>query len=435
MPPATHPLVAIEDDPTGTQLLERAWVCADPTPATLATAGQGPRSLHLLTNSRALSPERAYAVVFAALRATADALPGAPVVLRGDSTLRAHLEEEYRALCDALHDGAPVPLLLAPALPSAGRITLDGVHWLVRGSERVPLAETEYARDPALGYRHSRLGEWAEERSGGRLAAAAEVPLAAVRGRQGSAAIVAAVREVAAGGRPGVVVPDAVEPGDLAVIAAAIEECRREGVPLAVRCAPALVGALAGNLAHDRARAPRGCARVLVLAGSFVPLTTRQLGLLEAAHPGSVVVADAVTLGGDAAAAAVEVERLRAAAEERLRAGGIAVVATPREPDRALDGEARERLAHRLAAVVGAVPADAVVAKGGVTSAVTFVEGLGATRADVVGPVVPGVSLWRPLDGPRRGSAYLVVPGNVGDDRLLVDVVDAILNHRRSTNA
>ena len=63
-----------------------------------------------------------------------------------------------------------------------------------------------------------------------------------------------------------------------------------------------------------------------------------------------------------------------------------------------------------------------MVAKGGITSCVTLRDGLGVGAAEVVGPVLPGVSLWRAgeLD-------YLVVPGNVGDDRLLADIVALVL--------
>ena len=107
-------------------------------------------------------------------------------MLRGDSTLRAHLWEEYDALRAVVAPGrADVPLLLVPALPAAGRVTVDGVHLLERDGERVPLDRTEYARDGALAYSDAELGRWADERSGGRLAAAdaVDVPLERLRRR------------------------------------------------------------------------------------------------------------------------------------------------------------------------------------------------------------------------------------------------------------
>jgi uncharacterized protein YgbK (DUF1537 family) len=50
---------------------------------------------------------------------------------------------------------------------------------------------------------------------------------------------------------------------------------------------------------------------------------------------------------------------------------------------------------------------------------VTLRTGFGVDAADVIGPVLPGVSLWRAEAAGRRLD-YLVVPGNVGTDDLLV---------------
>ena len=135
-------------------------------PGRIAGALAGRRSVHLVTNTRALEPDEARTTVAAAARAALGAVPGTRLVLRGDSTLRAHLLEEYLGLCDALDRGRP-PLLLVPALPSAGRVTREGVHLIERGGRVEPLHETEYAGDGVFAYSSARLLEWAEERSGG----------------------------------------------------------------------------------------------------------------------------------------------------------------------------------------------------------------------------------------------------------------------------
>jgi hypothetical protein len=58
---------------------------------------------------------------------------------------------------------------------------------------------------------------------------------------------------------------------------------------------------------------------------------------------------------------------------------------------------------------------------------VTLRDGVGASEADVLGPVEPGVSRWSAHwpDGARLD--YLVVPGNVGDDDLLVRLVTGVV--------
>src|SRR5206468_11139000 len=92
---------------------------------------------------------------------------------RGDSTLQAHLLEEYLAVRDVAFPGRTPPLLLVPALPYAGRITVGGVHLLERDGRRIPLHETEFAADPSFAYDDARLLQWAEDRSGGLFARAA----------------------------------------------------------------------------------------------------------------------------------------------------------------------------------------------------------------------------------------------------------------------
>jgi uncharacterized protein YgbK (DUF1537 family) len=408
---AIGPLVVLDDDPTGTQSLAGAQVVCEVSEAAIAEAARSrPASLHVLTNSRALDPDGAYAVTREAAAAARAVLPGARVILRGDSTLRAHVREEYLALVEALHGGAFVPLVLVPALPAAGRVTRDGEHLLVGPDGAVPLSQTEYAADPDLGYSTSRLLAWAEERTGGLLPASrgVVVPLAGLRS-DGPRAVVEAVSRA-----PAAVAVDAETEEDLEVIAAGLE---RSGA-CCVRCAPTLVGALAGNTARDLI-VPRPVRDgTLVVCGSWVPLAARQLAVLEREHPGASVFVDPVALlTGDK-----ELERAARACRQRIAEHGIAIVSTPRERQPRLD---RERLAVRLAGVVRAVAGSvgAVVSKGGITSAVTARVGLGASRAEVAGPVAPGVALWVPADGPHAGMPLAVVPGNVGDDRLILDVV------------
>ena len=121
-------------------------------------------------------------------------------------------------------------------------------------------------------------------------------------------------------------------------------------------------------------------------------------------------------------------ERAAQAAAARLDREGIAVVATPRErPEPLRSFEAGERVAEGLARVIRAIdPAPkAVVAKGGITSAVAARVGLGGRSALVRGPLVDGVALWE-VDGDGARVPFVVFPGNVGGDETLLDVVRMI---------
>src|SRR5262245_39944865 len=95
-------VVVLDDDPTGAQTLAGISVLLSwDDPKHIAHALEGRRSVHLVTNTRAFSPARARAVVADAARSARIGAGDAHLVLRGDSTLRGHLLEEYLGLCDA----------------------------------------------------------------------------------------------------------------------------------------------------------------------------------------------------------------------------------------------------------------------------------------------------------------------------------------------
>jgi uncharacterized protein YgbK (DUF1537 family) len=113
----------------------------------------------------------------------------------------------------------------------------------------------------------------------------------------------------------------------------------------------------------------------------------------------------------------------------RLAAGRVAVVATSRDTaSEMLNQKTGMRIARRLAEILARTraAADVVVSKGGITSAINAAEGFGARRAHVVGPVAPGISLWR-LPAPEGPRPFIVFPGNVGDDDALAYLVDQLL--------
>jgi len=421
-----RPLVVLDDDPTGAQLLAGIRVLLEWDRERIARALSDRPAVHLLTNSRAMAAEDARALVAEAAAEATAGVPESVVVLRGDSTLRGHLLEEYLGICDAFAGVESLPLLLVPALPSAGRVTVDGVHLIERDGERLRLDRTEYATDGAFAYGSARLVEWADQRSGGffRAGNGVEVKLAELRAPRGSERIASALATLARCRRPAVCAPDAETIADLELIAAGLASALARDVRAVVRCAPAFVGVLSGTAASQYVQAP-AAERVLILCGSHVPSTTAQLERLGLRRPGTLVEADLAEL---AASSQRELERLAAAASGLLAERGLAVVATPRHRVH-LSLEQSAAVARNLARVVRLVnPApNVIVAKGGITSAVTLREGVGATEAEVVGPLLPGVSLWRAAVDDDRTVDFVVVPGNVGTPDLLADLV-ALMN-------
>ncbi len=426
------PYVVLDDDPTGTQAVREVPVLLSWDERRLRRAAAlGRPAIHLMTNIRAVPASEAYAITLSAARAALSAVPGAELVLRGDSTLRGHVGEEYRAVREAAFANRAPVLLAVPALPAAGRVTRGGVHWLVSGDGERRLDETEYARDGAFSYSSSRLLEWAEERSGGELAAACgtEVPLERLRA-EGSSAVAAAIVEAARSGAPAVCAPDAETVDDLGQIAAGRRMAGEAGADVIVRCAPTFAGVLAGTLAHGLTEPPRARERgLLVLCGSYVPATTRQLRDLTTSLGLEPIEVDVLALAAGGDAAQREASRAAAAARADIDVRRVALVSTPRErPAGTTSLQAGARIAHGLGRVLAALEPlpDVVVAKGGITSQVALQEGLGVSEAIVAGPVATGVAEWR-VDINGCDVAYLVFPGNVGDDAHLTAVVRAVL--------
>jgi len=417
--------IALDDDPTGAQAVANVPVVLDwDDDLAWNEVRDDDESVHVLTNSRAYAPADAARLVAAAATAAHRRLPDARILLRGDSTLRAHLWEEYAAVRSIVAPNQEaVPHLLVPALPAAGRVTIGGVHYLVRDGLRIPLHETEYAHDGEFAYTTSELAAWADERSRGRLAAsdAEHVSLDQLR-RGGPTAISAALIEASRCPRPAVVAPDAESQNDLDLIAAGLRQAERQGCKIIVRCAPAFVATLTRTTATENVPFPKGAGRVLVVCGSFVAATTAQLAEVSRAHPKAIVQAHVAALAGNAADA--EIGSVVDQARVRIDAAGMAVVATERQRDLSLAEPASQlRIAAGLAEIVHRVPADTVVAKGGITSALVARAGLRARAARVVGPIVPGVARWNMV--PDR-TALLVVPGNVGGPELLLSVLDSL---------
>ncbi|WP_447949257.1 nucleotide-binding domain containing protein [Microbacterium aurum] len=249
---------------------------------------------------------------------------------------------------------------------------------------------------------------------------AVTVPLAAVR----AGGVATAIASAPAGA---VVLPDAETDAGIVRIADGIRIARRAGRAVVVRSAAPLAAALANVQSDGLLEVPLVPAPVptLVACGSHAVGATVQLDRVEAAHGPAVVIptddafADPVAAGRAAARAA----------RERLAATGLAVVTTERR--RRTDHNTLRHGELVMQALTTAVrelmpDVEAVVAKGGITSAELARTGVGASRALVRGQVLPGVSVWDLVSAEGEERLYVVVPGNVGGPDALVDVLAAL---------
>ncbi|MFJ6000537.1 four-carbon acid sugar kinase family protein [Arthrobacter sp. NPDC092385] len=448
--------VVLDDDPTGTQSVADLPVLTRWDVEDFSWAfSQGKPAVYVLTNTRSLDAPEAKArneeIVRNALTAAA-AEPVAPplgFVSRSDSTLRGHYPLEPDTIAATVLDATGEPtdgVVIVPAFPDAGRITIGGVHY-VRAPELgedqlVPVSDTEFARDATFGYRNASLARYVEEKTGGRVPADSVIvlDLGIIRagstggGATASAHAIADALSDATEAAP--IVADVVTENDLRALALGLEEAERRGKKLLYRVGPPFMRARIGQdiraeLTGAEAYAGHqpSAAGGLIVVGSHVGVTTRQLGVLTAQHHRAHTIEIDVEHLLDERSAH-HLDEVVADVVAQLGQGDV-ILHTSRLLVRTSDAAASLGIARTVSAAVVAVvnrtlglfPPRFVIAKGGITSSDVAAHGLQIRHAMVRGPMLPGiVSLWEPVDGPAQGIPFVVFAGNVGDDSSLAEV-------------
>ena len=457
-------LVVLDDDPTGTQSVANLPVLTRWDVADFAWAfgyevnGQRQRAVYVLTNTRSLDPAEAAArneeVVRNALAAAASADPALRLsfVSRSDSTLRGHYPLEpdvIAATVTAVNGETTDGVVIVPAFPDAGRVTIGGVHYM-RGTgddagKLTPVAETEFAKDASFGFANSEMAKYIEEKSNGRFAADSVIVLdlniiRASTDPNISAKAIADAIDTATDSTP--IVADIVTENDLRALSLGLEEAERRGKKLLYRVGPPFVRARIGQeirteLSGEEAYAGNTPSETggLIVVGSHVGVTTRQLKVLTEQHSAArIVEIDVEKLLGDDADS--HLDQTVDTVVEALH-GGDVIVHTSRLLIKTDDAAESLRIARTVSAAVVAVvnrtlktfPPRFVIAKGGITSSDVAAHGLEIRHGIVRGPMLPGiVSLWEPVGGPAKGIPYIVFAGNVGDDQSLADVTRKLSN-------
>ncbi|OJD34427.1 putative oxidoreductase ygbj protein [Diplodia corticola] len=441
-------LVALDDDPTGTQTCHdiRVLTVWDVESLAAEFARTPPGSgFFILTNSRALHTADARALVAEICRnlrrAAAQAGGGGgdvpfEVVLRGDSTLRGHFPDEPEVVDEEVGGGGSDAWVLAPFFLQGGRYTIDDVHYVAEGDTLVPAGETPFARDATFGYRSSDLRDWVVEKSAGKIARERVVSLGLGDIRQGGPERIAQLVEGFEKGS--VIVVNAAAEEDMDVVVLGLLKASSKGKRFLFRTAAAFVSARLGippipsisaqqlQLSHE--------AGGLIIAGSYVPKTTAQLEVLTSKS------------GDKLTTVVLDVEKLLASPESSAETIAHAITVAEREIARRQDvlvmtsrklvvGEDAKKSLD-----IGSIVADAlvkflqqlkikpryVIAKGGITSSDMATKGLNMKKAMIVGQAAAGIPLWRCDEETCKypGLPYVVFPGNVGGNDTLYEVVN-----------
>ncbi|SRR5579883_663407 len=430
----TPKIIVLDDDPTGSQtvhscLLLMQW---DVETLRLGLADAAP-IFFVLTNTRALTPEKAAAVtreVCHNLKTAIDLerIHDFLVVSRSDSTLRGHYPIETDVIAAEL--GPFDAHFLTPAFFEGGRTTRDSIHYLNVNGVDTPVHKTEFARDSVFGYHHSYLPDYVEEKTAGEISAAQVERFLLADIRAGVRDRLLQLHDNQCG------VVDAVTQADLNQFATDVLAAASRGKRFLFRSAASLLTALAAL--PPQPIAPEAMAQYVrsgkpgaIVVGSHVKKTTEQLEQLLA-QPGIVGVELAVARlleNGDGARSTLLTEAVQTINAAHV-AGNTPVIYTSRQELTFDDTQTRLDFGAAVSAllmdVIRHLPSDIgfLISKGGITSNDTLSKGLALRTARLLGQVLAGVSMVRtPSEHPQFPDLPVVLfPGNVGDASALAIV-------------
>lgn len=433
-------LVVLDDDPTGTQTVYGVTVLTEWSIDTLKKEFESsPSCFFILTNSRALGTDEAVVLTKEICKNVAEAAGnvGYTIVLRGDSTLRGHFPQEVDAAASVI--GETDAWLICPFFLQGGRYTIDDVHYVADGNNLVPAGQTEFAQDAVFGYQASNLREWVEEKTQGRWVATNVHSVSIETLRKGGPSVVC--QQLCSLPSGCVCVVNAASNRDIEVFAAGMIQAETKGKRFLCRTAAAFVSARIGlrqkapltpeDLGIDTQ--PSGHNGGLIVVGSYVPKTTKQVTELRAQCRDIVeciTVSASAIATGSAKERETEITQAARVADLFLAAGKDTLVMTSRQ---LLTGNSAKenlnigsKISSALVEIVTRIKTRPryLLAKGGITSSDLATKAMGAQRAEVAGQALPGVPLWRLGPGSRHpGIPYIVFPGNVGGPEALAQVV------------
>ncbi|SCV27128.1 uncharacterized protein FFB14_01401 [Fusarium fujikuroi] len=439
-------LVALDDDPTGTQTCNNIDVLAVWDVNTLKEQfATDCRGFFILTNSRALPPTEAKELIVEITtnvkKAAEESGKAFEIVLRGDSTLRGHLPEEPEAVEEVL--GKSDGWVFAPFFRQGGRFTIDDVHYVQEDDLLVPAAQTSFAKDATFGYKNSNLREYILEKCGSRFTASSFTSITLEDLRCGGPA---KVEEKLLNGQRGadrVIIVNAVADSDMNVFVAGLLAAEEKGYRFIYRTAAAFVSSRLGikesqpktwaevSLKTD-ADAPRTGG--LILAGSYVPKTTAQLKALRERRGSDleVIELDVAQLIQSVEQEQKIVDHAISETTRLISAGRDVLVMTSRTLIKTDEAISSLKIGSKVAAALVRLLVNIqvrpryIIAKGGITSSDAATKGLKMRRALIVGQAAPGVPLWRCDEetSRHRSVPFVVFPGNVGSETTLAEIVE-----------
>ena len=397
-------MVVLDDDPTGIQTVHGCLLLTEWTASTLRRAFSHEQPFfYILTNTRAMSRDEAANTVLSVMVAVLEVAKEYDYQLffvsRSDSCLRGHFPLETDVMRRVLSQhGIPVwpSVPFIPAFIEAGRVTVNGVHYMQGEKGLIPISETEFARDNVFGYHTSILKDYIVEKGGN----PADYMIVNASDYKELDAFCRQLEEETADFNGAVVIRSS---SSFPKAMSGIDD------------QPLLDSSILGGMSDV------GC----FIVGSHVRKTTRQLNYLLESPGVRGIEADVSRILRDHGAILDEViGEISGAVEEGL----TPVVYTSRQEVRLDNATERQFLGQQISDFLVDVVANLpfvpryLVAKGGITSHDILTKGLHVGCATVEGQVINNVPCVLTEKFP-----FIIFPGNVGDDMSLAELYNKFL--------
>ena len=395
-------MVVLDDDPTGIQtvhgcLLITQW---DEQSVRLGFEDAEP-FFYILTNTRAMTREDAEQVTREAMemviKVNQDYGYRLIIVSRSDSCLRGHfpLETDVMRQCLVQHGYTVAPKTpFCPAFIEAGRVTIDGVHYMKDGNRLIPVSETEFARDNVFAYHTSVLRDYIKEKG-------ANPDDYEIVNAQGYDELRAFAEHLTS---------------DIIPQTSSIVIRSSSSLPKAISGIADIPLLNRNILKHQGV----GC----FVVGSHVKKTTQQLENLLQAEGTCAIEVDVQRILDDAPLLMSEtLDTIQQVVDNYL----TPVIYTSRQEIRLDDANQRQHLDQQvsdfLVDIVYRLPftPSYLVGKGGITSHDILTKGLGIKSARVLGQVINSVPCVMTEKFP-----YIIFPGNVGSEQSLREVYEKL---------
>ena len=167
-------IVVLDDDPTGIQTVHGCLLVTEWNKEQIREAFRHEQPFfYILTNTRAKTRKETEDIIRSAMETVlcVNKEFGYKLIFisRSDSCLRGHFPLETDIMRKVLtENGIAVwnKIPFAPVFIEAGRLTIDGIHYMKDGDRLIPVSETEFANDNVFAYKTSVLYDYIKEKGG-----------------------------------------------------------------------------------------------------------------------------------------------------------------------------------------------------------------------------------------------------------------------------